>query len=193
MAELQELGRAIAPLLPGAWRYNAIKSKDGNFNEWGSRAILTNDSIRGQGIGIGPYWNKHRFLKIGGLLPGDDWGRSQFTIGVSANRTPEAITGDIKRRLLNEYAAEWMKTQEEYFKQQKEADAWREKVELLDNIIPIYDGYSYHHEKLKRRGRFRFKYGFGNVYSEDFTKLELDLSFNQLVRVMVLLAKMEPD
>jgi hypothetical protein len=183
---LFELTQGVAPLLPGQWRYNHLAEKRSDVRH-ANEAILNDDIQPGRQLVFRPCWDSPGRIRIAGSLP---QGLSKTHITVSEERTPAAVAGDITRRLLPDYLAEWKDTETRRRERESEMELYRHQVDLLRRFVPEF--HQLYNRTLSGADEFHFQDGSVQLYSNYKASLQLSLPFEDLVRVLMALYSHAP-
>lgn len=192
----EQLAIAAAPLIPGAWRYNATRSStEGYYKEY----ALTDDNNRGNSVLLHPT-NKGRQNRIEIYAQLNRFGamtcRHSF-ITVSQGRTPQAIAGEIKRRVLPGYADAIAARDALISESAKITEAHAQRVQLVKSVVSKFRGY-YNSNYSADDTHFRFDHGSLRMYRDmqrhDKATMELELNFDQVIQVLHFVKKLkEPE
>ena len=131
----QEIAPHVARMLPGNWRYNRLESELPQ-NYRGS-AIIQNDDEPGKRFKILPYWQVTGRLCFLGCHPNtNDFSPFERTITVSAQRSADAIAGEIARRFLPDYLTEYARKTAQAEKHNARAADHTHKMNLIKKFLP---------------------------------------------------------
>ena len=182
MTRLHDIARDVAPLLEGQWRYNRLAAESAK-TPWGNRATLNDDTKPGRQIVFSSIWNRPERIEIYGTLP-ERYSKTRITVG--QGRDTPAIAADIERRFLPGYLNEWDEAEACKRQRAKTMVLYMHQVDMIRTIAPDFrQAYT---QELTGCDEFYFKGGKLRLSSSGYdAHLELSLSFDELVRVLILL------
>lgn len=181
MTPLFTLAEEVAPLLTGQWRYNRLAEKRSNIRH-ANEAVLNDDTQPGRQLVLRPSWETPGRIRVAGVLP---QGLSKTRITVSEQRTSPAIAGDINRRLLPAFLAEWQAAITRRQAREAELELYGYQVELLRQFVPEF--HQLYRRDLTGADEFYFQDGALRLYSGYNATVRLSLPFTDLVRVLMAL------
>ena len=182
----EQLAIAAAPLLSGAWRYNATKSTTERYYK---EFVLTDDNNREQSVVLHPITKgrQNRIEIYAQLGRFGAMSRRHNFITVSEDRTPQAIAGEIKRRVLPGYGEAIKERDALISESTKISEAHAQRVQLVKSVVSKFRGY-YNSNYSLDETQFRFDNGSLRMYRDmrryDKATLELELNFDQLIQVL---------
>lgn len=181
----------VAPLIRGGrFRFNRVLSEAAGKSYEGEayQAILTNDLNAHERLYIRADWHAKGRLGISGMVP-DAYRTGEWTsyrasrITVAADRHPAGIAGDIMRRLLPEYRKELAQRLADENTRKVAAEILEQKIHLLQSVSLDFSRLEY--ERDKYTFRTRAGSGAASQYYDGSWKVHLNVSFDDLVRLLV--------
>lgn len=182
----EQLAVAVAPLLPGVWRYNAKKSTTERYYK---EFVLTDDNNRGHSVVLHPVTKgRQNRIEIYAVL--NQFGcmsRRHGSATVAEERTPQAIAGEIKRRVLPGYGDAVAERDALISQSNSISESHRQRVQLVKSCVTNIRGY-YNSGIRDDDTQFRFDGGSLRMYRDmqprEKATLELELTFDQLIQVL---------
>ena len=183
MSRLHDIAQGAAPLLDGQWRYNRLPAES-TQTHWGNRATLFDATRPGRQIVFCAIWNRPERIEIYGSLPERYSSKTRITVG--QGRDIPAIAADIGRRFLPDYLREWDEAEAAKRQRAETMALYSHQVDLIRRIAPDFrQAYT---QELTGCDEFYFKGGKVRLSSGGYdAHLELSLSFDELVRVLMFL------
>ena len=183
MSRLHDIAQGVASFFDGQWHYNRLAAESAKTH-WGNRATLNDDTRAGRQIVFCAIWNRPERIEIYGSLPERYSSKTRITVG--QGRDIPAIAADIGRRFLPGYLKEWDEAEADKRRRAETMALYSHQVDLIRTIAPDFrQAYA---QELTGCDEFYFKGGKVRLSSSGYdARLELNLSFDELVRVLIFL------